>query len=66
LQTGNGIGAHIGKGVHIGTGAKLIGPVKIGDRARIGANSVVVTDVAPNTTVVGAPARATSQERPVS
>jgi serine O-acetyltransferase len=66
LQTGNGIGAQIGKGVHIGTGAKLIGPVKIGDRARIGANSVVVTDVAANTTVVGAPARATSQERPVS
>jgi serine O-acetyltransferase len=61
LQAGNGNGAQIGKGVHIGTGAKLIGPVKIGDRARIGANAVVVKDVAPNTTVVGAPARPVSQ-----
>jgi serine O-acetyltransferase len=61
LQAGNGNGAVIGKGVHIGTGAKVIGAVKIGDGARIGANSVVLKDVAPNTTVVGAPARPVSQ-----
>jgi serine O-acetyltransferase len=66
LRAGNGNGARIGKGVRIGTGATVIGPVKIGDGARIGANSVVVADVAPRTTVIGAPARATSQERPVS
>ena len=41
----------------IGTGAKLIGPVTVGDGATIGANSVVVDDVADGATVVGAPAR---------
>jgi serine O-acetyltransferase len=66
LRAGNFEGPKILDGVHIGTGSKVIGPVTIGTRARIGANSVVVTDVAPNTTVVGAPARPTSQERPVS
>jgi serine O-acetyltransferase len=43
--------------VSIGTGAKLIGPVTVGAGARIGANAVVVDDVAPAATVVGAPAR---------
>jgi serine O-acetyltransferase len=66
LQAGNFDGPKILDGVQIGTGSKVIGPVTIGKGARIGANSVVITDVAPNTTVVGAPARATSQERPVS
>lgn len=50
-------GPTIGDEVHIGTGAKILGPVTIGDHARIGANAVVVDDVPPNTTVVGAPAR---------
>jgi serine O-acetyltransferase len=66
LRAGNFDGPKILDGAQIGTGSKVIGPVTIGKGARIGANSVVVTDVAPNTTVVGAPARATSQERPVS
>jgi serine O-acetyltransferase len=43
--------------VSIGTGAKLIGPVTVGAGARIGANAVVVHDVPPGATVVGAPAR---------
>jgi serine O-acetyltransferase len=47
----------IGDDVFIGAGAKIIGAVKIGDGAKIGANAVVVHDVAPNTTVVGIPAR---------
>lgn len=47
----------IGDDVFIGAGAKIIGPVKIGDGARIGANAVVVHDVPPRTTVVGVPAR---------
>ena len=42
----------------IGTGAIVIGAVTIGSGARIGANAVVLTDVAPGTTVVGIPARA--------
>ena len=41
----------------IGTGAKVIGPVTVGAGSRIGANAVVVDDVAPGATVVGAPAR---------
>jgi serine O-acetyltransferase len=50
-------GPTIGDYVHIGTGAKVLGPITVGDYARIGANAVVVHDVPPNTTVVGAPAR---------
>lgn len=50
-------GPTLGDYVHIGTGAKILGPVHIGDYARIGANAVVVHDVPANTTVVGAPAR---------
>ena len=38
--------------MHIGTGAKILGPVTVGDHARIGANAVVVDDVPANTTVV--------------
>ncbi|MFZ0091959.1 MAG: serine O-acetyltransferase [Solirubrobacteraceae bacterium] len=41
--------------VTIGSGAKLLGPITIGHGAKIGANSVVIHDVPPNTTVVGNP-----------
>ena len=41
--------------VTIGSGAKLLGPITIGHGAKIGANSVVIHDVPPNTTVVGVP-----------
>jgi serine O-acetyltransferase len=41
--------------VTIGSGAKLLGPIVIGHGAKIGANSVVVRDVPPNSTVVGVP-----------
>lgn len=50
-------GPIIGDGVYIGTGAKIIGPIKIGTGAKIGANSVVLNDVAENVTVVGIPAK---------
>ena len=53
-------GAHwprIGDRVFIGAGAKVLGGIEIGDGALIGANAVVVHDVAPGTTVVGVPAR---------
>ena len=50
-------GPTIGDGVYIGTGAKLLGPITVGDGARIGANAVVIDDVPPGATVVGAPAR---------
>src|SRR5262245_57021035 len=47
----------LGNDVFIGAGAKIVGPVTIGDGARVGANAVVVCDVPPHTTVVGIPAK---------
>lgn len=47
----------IGNDVFIGAGAKILGPVKIGDRARVAANSLVVTDVPADTTAIGVPAK---------
>jgi serine O-acetyltransferase len=41
----------------IGCGARILGPVRIGARAKIGANSVVLSDVPPDSVAVGAPAR---------
>lgn len=49
----------IGNGVVIGAGATLLGPIKIGDRARIGAGSVVIDDVPEGATAVGVPGRIT-------
>jgi serine O-acetyltransferase len=43
--------------VSIGVGAKLIGGIRIGEGANIGANAVVIEDVPPNSTAVGVPAR---------
>lgn len=43
--------------VHIGTGAKLLGPIRVGRGARIGANAVVLHDVPPGAVAVGVPAR---------
>ena len=48
----------IGNDVVIGSGAQIIGPVVVGNCARIAANAVVVNDVAENTTMVGVPAKA--------
>lgn len=47
----------IGNNVVIGTGAKVLGPVKIGDNSKIGANSVVVNEIPPNSIVVGIPGK---------
>jgi serine O-acetyltransferase len=41
--------------VTIGSGAKLLGPIRIGHGSKVGANSVVIHDVPPNSTVVGNP-----------
>jgi serine O-acetyltransferase len=54
----------IGDDVFIGAGAKVIGAVTIGDRARVGANAVVVHDVPADTTVVGIPARVVRRRDP--
>jgi serine O-acetyltransferase len=45
-------------GVVIGSGAQILGPIELGEGARVGANAVVTRDVPPNVTVVGIPARA--------
>jgi serine O-acetyltransferase len=47
----------IGDDVFIGAGAKVLGPVRIGDRARIAANSLVISDVPADCTAIGVPAR---------
>jgi len=47
----------IGCEVVIGSGAIILGPITVGNCAKVGANSVVLRDVKPFTTVVGTPAR---------
>lgn len=47
----------LGNGIVAGAGAKLLGPIRIGDRAKIGSNAVVVRDVPAGATAVGIPAR---------
>jgi len=47
----------LGDGVVVGAGAKILGPIVIGERVRVGANSVVVKDAPDDCTVVGIPAR---------
>jgi serine O-acetyltransferase len=43
--------------VVVGAGAQILGPIRVGAHSRIGANSVVVKDVPPNSVVVGVPGR---------
>lgn len=57
LRGGDVTGPTVERYVNIGTGAKLIGPVRVGEGASIGAGAVVVEDVPPGATVVGVPAR---------
>ena len=61
LQPQDVVGPTIEEGARIGTGAKVLGPVHVGARAAIGANAVVLHDVPAGATVVGAPARPTTE-----
>jgi serine O-acetyltransferase len=45
----------LGDNVTVGSGAKLLGPIAVGDGAKVGANTVVIEDVPPGATVVGNP-----------
>jgi serine O-acetyltransferase len=47
----------LGNGVVVGAGAKILGPIEIGDRAKIGSNAVVVKPVPGGATAIGIPAR---------
>jgi len=47
----------LGNNVVVGAGAKILGPIRVNDDARIGSNAVVVKEVHENTTVVGVPGR---------
>jgi len=53
----------IGDDVVIGAGAVLLGPIQIGEGAKIGAGSVVIRDVPPEKTVVGIPARIAGEHK---
>lgn len=58
----NGVGGKrhptVRSGAVIGSGAQVLGPIEIGEGARVGANAVVTRDVAARATVVGIPAKA--------
>ena len=47
----------LGNNIVVGCGAKILGNITVGDNSQVGANSVVIKDVPPNSTVVGIPAR---------
>ncbi len=53
----------IGNGVVIGAGAKVLGPIEVGDGARIGSNSVVLKNVPAGATVVGIPSHRVNPDR---
>ena len=56
--TGKDVGKRhptIGNNVMVGSGAKVLGPIKVGNNARIAANAVVLREVPANATVVGVP-----------
>jgi serine O-acetyltransferase len=52
------------RGVIIGAGAKVLGPITLGEGARVGSNAVVVKDVPPGATVVGVPGHVVAKKKP--
>ena len=52
----------LGRGVVVGAGAKILGPIMIGDGAKIGSNAVVVKEVPPGATAIGIPARIAEEQ----
>ena len=58
--TGKDVGKRhptIGNNVLIGAGAKVLGPFTVGDNSRIASNSVVLSEIPPDSTAVGVPAK---------
>jgi serine O-acetyltransferase len=64
VSIGNDGAPVIGNDVFIGPGAKILGPVKIGDGARIAANSLVISDIPAGANAIGVPARPIPAARP--
>lgn len=63
--TGKDVGKRhptLGNNVMVGAGAKVLGPFKVGDNAKIAANAVVLSEVPANCTAVGIPARIVRQD----
>ena len=63
--TGKDVGKRhptIGNNVTIGTGAKVLGPFTVGDNSKIAANAVVLSEIPPNSTCVGVPARVVKRD----
>ncbi len=58
------VGPTLGDNVFIGVGSRLLGPIKVGDNVRIGANSVVIRDVPSDSVVAGNPARVLDDDDP--
>jgi len=58
--TGKDVGKRhptLGNNVMVGAGAKILGPFKVGDNAKIASNAVVLEEIPPDSTAVGVPAR---------
>jgi serine O-acetyltransferase len=53
----------LARGVVVGAGAKVLGPITVGEAAKVGSNAVVVRDVPPGATAVGIPARIIETEQ---
>lgn len=53
----------LARGAVVGAGAKVLGPITVGEGAKVGSNAVVVRDVPPRATAVGIPARIIQSER---
>ncbi len=53
----------LGNGVVVGAGAKILGPITVGDGAKIGSNAVVVKDVPAGATAAGIPARILDEDK---
>lgn len=67
--TGKDIGKRhptLGNNVMVGSGAKVLGPFKVGDNSKIASGAVVLSEVPPNSTAVGIPARIVSKKNTVS
>ena len=63
--TGKDIGKRhptLGNNVLVGAGAKILGPFKVGDNAKIAAGAVVLDEIPPNSTAVGVPARIVARD----